>query len=408
MMPNTISDTVPELPIQAIGSGATDAHDTTNLAAKYQVDQLMYPLDLFSPETNSNYVIITINVPADSKMFQDPDSNQLVVQNADRRQLDTLRGKNLDGSIFFGTEAISALGAASVETLINLFHLKPSLILKDAAAIGIGGGTSGFLTSQVYRYTQGFSRPTKQLKSAIALHVPNNLQANYSVSYQETELGLLGDIAAIAASNPEIASKLKSTAGSFISSLPGIWNDKTASSQAGSGIQGIIAKTAISSSLNPTSEALSFFSGLAANPRLEQIFRRVNFRQFQFFYQFAPRNAQEAANVLNIIYTLKRFMHPEFKDISNFLYIYPAEFDITYYIGSQENPNLHAHTSCVLTDLNVNYTPNGSFQTFQTGQPVQIDVTMNFLELTPLTKDIIEDLENPSRTNLNTFNKAQP
>ena len=83
-------------------------------------------------------------------------------------------------------------------------------------------------------------------------------------------------------------------------------------------------------------------------------------------------------------------MHPEFKSSDAFLYIYPSEFDIVYYKGSMENLSIHRHTSCVLTELNVNYTPNGVFTTFPNGMPTQINMTMTFKELMLLSKETIE------------------
>ena len=94
---------------------------------------------------------------------------------------------------------------------------------------------------------------------------------------------------------------------------------------------------------------------------------------------------------MNIIQEFKYHMHPEFKDANNFVYIYPSEFDIIYYSNGKENKNLHRHTSCVLTEVNVNYTPNGLFTTFPDGQPTQINVTLSFRELALLTKDKIKD-----------------
>ena len=53
--------------------------------------------------------------------------------------------------------------------------------------------------------------------------------------------------------------------------------------------------------------------------------------------------------------------------------------------------NLHRHTSCVLTELNVNYTPNGTYAAFPNGMPTQINVSMQFRELGLLTKDKVKD-----------------
>jgi hypothetical protein len=136
---------------------------------------------------------------------------------------------------------------------------------------------------------------------------------------------------------------------------------------------------------------MSAATGLAANPKKEQVFKGVDFRTFSFDYQFFPRSEPEAANVLNIIKQFKYHMHPEFKDANNFLYIYPSEFDISYYQNGEENMNIHRHTSCVLQEMTVNYTPNGAFTTFPNGMPTQINVTLGFRELALLTKDKVED-----------------
>jgi hypothetical protein len=83
-------------------------------------------------------------------------------------------------------------------------------------------------------------------------------------------------------------------------------------------------------------------------------------------------------------------MHPEFKDETGFLYIYPSEFDIVYYKGARENLSIHRHSSCVLTEMNVNYTPNGIFTTFEDGTPTQINLSMTFRELMLMSKETIE------------------
>jgi hypothetical protein len=83
-------------------------------------------------------------------------------------------------------------------------------------------------------------------------------------------------------------------------------------------------------------------------------------------------------------------MHPEFKDTNKFLYVYPSEFDISYYSNGVENRNIHRHTSCVLTEMAINYTPNAAFNTFADGSPTQINVQMTFRELSLMDKDKIK------------------
>ena len=122
---------------------------------------------------------------------------------------------------------------------------------------------------------------------------------------------------------------------------------------------------------------------------MEQTFKGVDFRKFTFDYQFFPRDIKEAQNVMNIIYQFKFHMHPEFKSDLNYVWIYPSEFDISYYTGGVENPHLHKHTSCVLEEMNVNYTPNGQFAVFSNGMPTQINVSLSFKELQILSKETV-------------------
>jgi hypothetical protein len=126
----------------------------------------------------------------------------------------------------------------------------------------------------------------------------------------------------------------------------------------------------------------------APNPRKEQLFKSMEFRRFSFNYQFAPRSVAEANNVKRIINTFKFYMHPEFQNnVNKMLYLFPSEFDIVYYFGDKEHPHLNRISTCVLTDLQVNYSPNGQLATHADGFPTQINVTMQFLELETLTKE---------------------
>ena len=80
-----------------------------------------------------------------------------------------------------------------------------------------------------------------------------------------------------------------------------------------------------------------------------------------------------------------------YTDTDSFLYLYPSEFDITYYTREGENRHIHRHTSCVLTELNISYAPQGNFNVFANGMPTQINITLSFKELAIPTKESIKD-----------------
>ena len=332
---------------------------------KYQIENLSYPTDLMGSlgEYGNNYVIFYINVAEDSKLIKDKVVE--VAPDSTPRDYGDLAAISQQANL--GT--VGAVGAAALPAVTTL---AVSGNLKSKATVAtLGTAVAGGLALQ--NLGASFSGKKVRLKTAIALHTPNTLSTKYTMNYEEENLDVFGGIVAG-------TSALK----------------KAAEKKGGSNIMKDLANqgsAAIAAAgLNvPGTAGLSRLTGLAPNPRKEQIFKAVEFRVFQFDYQFYPRDAQEAQNVLDIIYQFKLHMHPEFKDANNFLYIYPSEFDIFYYNGTQENMNINRHTSCVLTDLSVDYSPNGQFTSFSDGMPTQINISLVFKELATLTKEKIQD-----------------
>jgi len=345
---------------------------------KYKIEQHSYPSDLMSPmgEYGGNYAIFYINVAVDSKLLKDP-TIQTVNDNTPRDVGDAAGLSNKyqsgAGGLVAGQTgvALGALGLGGGLTSTTTLNGYTSTGLSSATYKTLGTAAVG--AGVIKSVASTFSGQKKRLATAIALHTPNNMSTTYSVSYEEEETDTFAmGIAAVGTISPAF---------------------KKAAEQKGmSDVSGSVAAAVLAQGLKlPGSAGVSKVTGLAPNPRKEQIFKHVNFRQFTFDYQFYPRDQQEAENVLNIIYQFKLHMHPEFKDANNFLYVYPSEFDIFYYNGGQENLNVNRHTSCVLTDMVVNYSPNSQFTTFPNGMPTQINVTLTFKELATLTKEKIQD-----------------
>ena len=78
----------------------------------------------------------------------------------------------------------------------------------------------------------------------------------------------------------------------------------------------------------------------------------------------------------------------------------PAEFDIHYMYMHEdgkvtaesptgENTFYNKIATCVLTNVSVDYTP-GAVHSHADGSPVQIKMSLNFLETQMITKDFVE------------------
>lgn len=334
----------------------------------YQVTSHSYPNDLLADDGRygGNYVIFYINIQVDSKLSKSLKEEDFVKELTPRDRGDLIAQNLSREKLFAGNAAIIGGGA-----LLGGALGAGSLSFPAAALATVGAGATA-------NYAASASRAQRRLKTAIALHVPNQLQIRYGTQWSEE------DTAGLAMATTGIEEILKA-----VGAAKGGAELGDIGKGLGGTAQAMVTNLALSK--GPMAGANSVATGLAANPKKEQAFKGVDFRTFQFEYQFFPRSAAEAANVMRIIYEFKYHMHPEFKDANNFVYIYPSEFDIFYYQNGVENKHIHRHTSCVLTEMNVNYTPNGTFTTFENGMPTQINVQMSFRELALLTKDKVKD-----------------
>lgn len=331
----------------------------------YSISSHSYPADLMAPQYGGNYVIFNINVQDDSKLLQSGASGFEVTDDINyTRERGPLLAANLSGKqLVAGAVTGKAIQGAVGGGLLT-GNVKGAL---GGAAVAAAPGA--IMLGAAAEIAASTNRSQKRLKTAIALHIPNQLQIRYGVQWSEEDtstalmLPLLGEAAIKALGNKNYA-QVGQTAMEGAAAL---------------GLKGG----------GEGGAALSAATGMAYNPRKEQVFKGVDFRTFQFDYQFFPRDAKESRNVLDIIKAFKLHMQPEFKDANKFLYVYPSEFDITYYAGGKENKSIHRHTSCVLTEMSVNYTPNGMFNTFDDGTPTQINIQLTFRELALMDKDKI-------------------
>ena len=135
--------------------------------------------------------------------------------------------------------------------------------------------------------------------------------------------------------------------------------------------------------------------GAADNPYMEVLFDKVGMREFNYSFQFAPKNPDETEDIKKIINLFRFHMLPELRgQASRFLTI-PSEFDIHYmFMGEDgaatENHYYHKIATCVLQNLSVDYTPNG-VKSFRNGAPTQINLSLSFKETQMLSKQSVNE-----------------
>lgn len=123
-------------------------------------------------------------------------------------------------------------------------------------------------------------------------------------------------------------------------------------------------------------------TGKILNPNLQLLFQGPELRSFNFTFQLSARSSGEANNIKQIIRFFKKNMAPTKTDSDIFLKS-PNIFRISY----SQKESLNKFKPCALRSFNVDYTPLGTYMTFEDGTMVSYSLTMAFQELFPIYRD---------------------
>ena len=130
---------------------------------------------------------------------------------------------------------------------------------------------------------------------------------------------------------------------------------------------------------------LSRTTGQVLNPNLELLFQGPTLRPFTFQFRLSPRNEPEAKEVKQIIRFFKQAMSVKTTASSVFLKS-PHVFDIRYLSNNQDHTSLNRIKTCALLGCDVDYTPDGSYMTFNDEDKTMTSygLTLRFNELEPI------------------------
>tara|TARA_B100001093_G_scaffold188325_1_gene180886 strand:+ start:4156 stop:5889 length:1734 start_codon:yes stop_codon:yes gene_type:complete len=157
----------------------------------------------------------------------------------------------------------------------------------------------------------------------------------------------------------------------------------------------------------PPEAILSRTVGVVANSNTELLFTGVALRSFEFQWQMSPRDELEAANVRMIIRAFKQWSAPRklkkmesgAKDSGkaggpSYFLGTPNIFRLRYLTKNKKDiMGVNKFKPCALTDISVNYAPEGQWMAYDNGMPVSVVMTLRFNELEPIyntdyTKDV--------------------
>ena len=148
----------------------------------------------------------------------------------------------------------------------------------------------------------------------------------------------------------------------------------------------------------PPEAVLSRTLGVVANSNTELLFTGVALRSFEFQWQMSPRDELEAANVRMIIRAFKQWSAPRKleklesgrKDVGtaggpSYFLGTPNIFRLRYLTRDKRDiMGVNKFKPCALTDISVNYAPEGQWMAYEGGMPVSVVMTLRFNELEPI------------------------
>ena len=276
--------------------------------------------------------------------------------------------------------------ASGILTNGNITDARDQLLSAIGGAVDASNQRPEFEADVVTEDTR-LGKATEQSLDKVTLYMPTGIQNTDSLTYSEQDFALMKGIlnAEIGSLVPGLASK----AAGFVDSLAEI----------------------TATDLN-SEAALNAVTGAVRNPRKEQLFNDVGFRTFEFTFNLFPRSKKESHDVMEMIKLFRFHAHPEVTPNQAF-YNMPSEFQITYIdltypslnpfqqIGSffgaeyggvtaRENQWLNKIGRCVLTGVNVEYTPQDRLAFFADGAPAMVNLTLSFAELEAINRNKVK------------------
>ena len=355
--------------------------------------QLSYPSDITNNMENGHYMLFYVNVQNKTKYkYKDPKGvsvgNQYEIT-------ETSYEPNFD-------EKATANQKRKVDK-ITYTQVTGNPEGEDAGEASYlrgrvsGGGKGNIIKSDSITLTPnvatGFSAQyptTTRITDSIALYLPANVSDNTTAGYDGAETGILGLLAAGGGAfmNAMKNQDYEAAASQIVNGVEAI--SQEAFKRVGGAAIGLATETD-----DGTVRALGAkMFGSAENPYIEMLFKQVSLRSFSYTFQFSPRNQKESEEVQAIIRMFRFHMLPELKGSNHRYLTLPSTFDIHYMYQysrekSAENSFYSKIATCVLTGVDVDYTPGG-VKSFADGSPTQITMALSFQETELLTKEKVD------------------
>jgi hypothetical protein len=354
-------------------------------ADPFHFSSISYPRNITTSMQNGHYMLFYVNVQNKTKYGYDAyDAKGKSIRVGDkvieyRTSDQAIRGGANKTAISHADDPsyvqrlnnISAGGQGNIDT-------SDGVDLRKGGRSGFGKGTG----MSSYRPT------TSRITDSVAIYLPPNITNNTGASYQGIEQGALGLAAAGGGKFFDAMRRNDFSAAAGI--LTGTGGNLIAA-----GLQKALAGAAdLFFDSEGASDLYNKAFGNATNPYMEVFFGGMELRTFSYNFTFAPKNQDETNDVQKIIEIFRFHMAPELQGENMRYLTLPSTFDIHYMYQhskdiAKENNFYNKIATCVLTNVAVDYAPNG-VKSFADGAPTAVTMNLSFTETEILTKERID------------------
>ena len=250
--------------------------------------------------------------------------------------------------------------------------------------------------------TKGLERGSniKKYLGTVKMPIPNQVSTANGVSWGEGRanafeaasfLGAFGGLRSLISGDTNVGNLLTgaaNTMGGVVGSLTSGKAPDTNTLLASAAARAALASININTDPN---QFITRATGKAINPNLELLFSGPKLRSFQFSFQFAPQNPDDALVTRKIMRFFKQGMLPSRAVSSDLFLMSPNVFRLAFMNGSKKIRSMNSFKLCALTTCQINFTPDNIYQAYDdpsvTSQPVRSQMTLGFTELTPIFHD---------------------
>ena len=220
----------------------------------------------------------------------------------------------------------------------------------------------------------------------ILLYMPQDVTDTFAAKWEGKKFGALttGVISAAGAGqrNKKLNDVVKAATEAF---------DRGGANAAAQIVTGLANK--ITGDTISTGDVFGGISGVARNPNVELLFQSMELRTFDLTFKMAPYDQTDVSNMNDIIKTFKKAMLPQYK-LGEGVKVFGMENDaleggfiqvpkvcaVNFMRGNMRNRFLPRYKMCAITDVNVNYTPDNVYATFDRSSPVATELKLSFME----------------------------